>query len=150
MTASDVINSTFRIALTLMMSQQSGRNSSKWQSHKITFLFSHNNTYKYYKNTIYMQIIIISDRIWAVELSTSVVQRFRVRFSAILNCLLWVYKGKGIPIIGHGDPRGMLMQATALGRGRVASRTLGRLYPRYSFYRRLSGPQDQSGQGGVK
>ena len=40
--------------------------------------------------------------------------------------------------------------ARALGRGRVASPTLGRLYLRYSFYRRLSGPQDQSGQEGVK
>ena len=36
----------------------------------------------------------------------------------------------------------------------MASPTLGRLYPgeipRYSFYRRLSGPQDQSEQEGVK
>ena len=44
--------------------------------------------------------------------------------------------------------------ATALGRGKVASSTLGRLYPgeslRYSFYRRLSGPQDQAGHEGVK
>ena len=40
--------------------------------------------------------------------------------------------------------------ARALERGRVASPTLGRLYPRYSFYRRLSGPQDQSGHEGVK
>ena len=44
--------------------------------------------------------------------------------------------------------------ATALGRGRVASPTLGRLYPeespRYSFYMRLSGPQDQSGHEAVK
>ena len=40
--------------------------------------------------------------------------------------------------------------ATELGRGRVASLTLSRLYlgesPRYSFYRRLSGSQDQFGQ----
>ena len=38
--------------------------------------------------------------------------------------------------------------ATALGRGRVASPTLNRLYPRGKpsvlIYRRLSGPQDQS------
>ena len=40
--------------------------------------------------------------------------------------------------------------ATALGKGRVASPTLGRLYPRYSFYSRLSGPQEQSGYEGVK
>ena len=36
----------------------------------------------------------------------------------------------------------------------MASLTLGRLYPgeipRYSFYRRLSGPQGQSGHEGVK
>ena len=42
-----------------------------------------------------------------------------------------------------------IFTATALGRGRVASPTLSLLYseksPRYSFYRRLSGPQDQSG-----
>ena len=46
------------------------------------------------------------------------------------------------------------MMAKALGKGRVASPTLGCLYPRgkprYSFYRRLSGPQDQSGHEGVK
>ena len=46
------------------------------------------------------------------------------------------------------------VDATALGRGRVASQTLGCLYPeespRYSFYRRLSGPQDQSGHKGAK
>ena len=44
--------------------------------------------------------------------------------------------------------------ATAQGRGRVASPTLDRLYPeeshRYSFHRRLSVPQDQSGHEGVK
>ena len=42
----------------------------------------------------------------------------------------------------------------ALGRDRVASPTLWRLYPwgkpRYSFYSRLSGLQDQSGFEGVK
>ena len=40
--------------------------------------------------------------------------------------------------------------ATALGKGRMASPTLGRLYSRYSFYSRLSRPQDQSGYEGVK
>ena len=69
-------------------------------------------------------------------------------------------KGKGIPIIGHEGPRGdvdarvHIFTATALGRGRVASPTLSCLYPRgklpYSFYRRLSGPQDQSGHEGAK
>ena len=42
---------------------------------------------------------------------------------------------------------------TAVGRGRVARPTLGCLYhrgnPRYSFYRRLSGSQNQSGHKGV-
>ena len=32
----------------------------------------------------------------------------------------------------------------------TASPTLGRLYPRYSFYSRLSGPQEQHGYKGVK
>ena len=40
--------------------------------------------------------------------------------------------------------------ATALGKGRVASPMLGRLYPPVSFYSRLSGPQEQSGHEGVK
>ena len=47
---------------------------------------------------------------------------------------------------GDVDARIHIFTATALGRGRVANPTLGRLYPRespwYSFYRRLSGPQD--------
>ena len=51
--------------------------------------------------------------------------------------------------MGDVDARVHMFTATALGRGTVASLTLGRLYPeespRYSFYRRLSGPQDQSG-----
>ena len=40
--------------------------------------------------------------------------------------------------------------STALRRDRVASPTFGHLEPRYSVYRRLSGPQDQSGYEGVK
>ena len=52
---------------------------------------------------------------------------------------------------GCKDPH---ITATALGRGSVASHTLGRLYHeesrRYSFYRRLSGPQDPTGHEGVK
>ena len=48
------------------------------------------------------------------------------------------------------DAKVHIFTATGLGRGRVASPTLGSLYPqekppRFSFYRRLSGPQDQSG-----
>ena len=47
------------------------------------------------------------------------------------------------------DARVHIYTATALGRGRVASPTLDRLYlkesPRYSIYRRLSGSQDQPG-----
>ena len=51
----------------------------------------------------------------------------------------------------HGDvvARIHIYTATALGRGRMASPTLGRLY-RYSFYRRMSGPQDQSGHERVR
>ena len=52
------------------------------------------------------------------------------------------------------DARVHIFTAMALGRGRVASPTLGRLYPqespRYSFYRRLSEPLDQSGHEGAK
>ena len=55
---------------------------------------------------------------------------------------------------GAANARVQIDSAMALGRGRVASPTLGRLYPdestRYSFYRRLSGSQHQSGQEGVK
>ena len=40
---------------------------------------------------------------------------------------LYSGKGKGIPITGHEVH---IFTATALGRGRVASPTLGRLYPR--------------------
>ena len=40
------------------------------------------------------------------------------------------------------DARVHIFTATALGRGS--------LYPWYSFYRRLSGPQDQSGCEGVE
>ena len=47
-----------------------------------------------------------------------------------------------------------IQKAPALGRGRVASSTIGRLYPgeitRFLFYRRLNGPQDQSRHEGVK
>ena len=48
------------------------------------------------------------------------------------------------------DARVHIYTATALGRGRVARPTLGNLYARYSFYSRLSGPQEQSGYEGVK
>ena len=41
-------------------------------------------------------------------------------------------------------------QLRQLGKCRVASPTLGRLYPWYSYYSRLSGPQEQSGYEGVK
>ena len=54
----------------------------------------------------------------------------------------------------HVDARFHIYTATALGRGWVISPTLGCLYPRgetrYSFYKRLSGTQSQSGHGGVK
>ena len=55
---------------------------------------------------------------------------------------------------GDVDARVHILTATTLGRGRVASPTLGRLNPeespQYSFYRRLSGPQDQSGHERAK
>ena len=55
---------------------------------------------------------------------------------------------------GDVDARVHVFTATALWWGRVAIPTLGRLYPgeipRYSFYRRLSGPQGQSGHEGMK
>ena len=47
-----------------------------------------------------------------------------------------------------------IFTAMTLGRGRVASPMLGRLCQQgkhqYSFYRRLSGPQHQCGDEGVK
>ena len=70
-----------------------------------------------------------------------------------------VYKAKVSPLqtmksTGDVDARVDICIATALRRGRVDSPTLGRLYPgespRFSFYKRLSGPQDQSGHEGVK
>ena len=48
---------------------------------------------------------------------------------------------------GDVDTRVHIFAATALSGGRVASPTLGRLYLWYSFYRRLSELQDQSGHG---
>ena len=56
--------------------------------------------------------------------------------------------------MGDVAARVHIYKAKALGTGRVASPMLGRLYPEeepwYSFYRRQSGPQDQSGHEGVK
>ena len=67
---------------------------------------------------------------------------------------------KGIPIIGHEGPWGMWMQgctylcrlytATALGKVECLVLRSAAFTPRYSFYRRLSGPQEQSGYEGVK
>ena len=52
------------------------------------------------------------------------------------------------------DARVHIYTAMALRRGRVASPTRGGLYPQGNFlvliYRRLSGPQGQSGHEGVK
>ena len=56
--------------------------------------------------------------------------------------------------MGDVDVRVHIFIATAPGIGRVASPTLGCLYPGespwYSFNRRLSEPQDQSGHKGMK
>ena len=52
---------------------------------------------------------------------------------------------------GDVDARVHIFTATALGRGRVASPTLGPLYPRESSGTHfIGGPQDQSGHEGVK
>ena len=55
---------------------------------------------------------------------------------------------------GHVDARVHICTDMTLRRGRVASPTIGRLYSeessRYSFFRCLSGPQDQSGHEGIK
>ena len=68
-------------------------------------------------------------------------------------------EGKVFPLQAmkaHGDvdARVHIFTAKALGWGRVASPMLGRLYtgeiPRYSFYRRMSGPQGQFGHEVVK
>ena len=55
--------------------------------------------------------------------------------------------------MGNMDAKVHMFTSMALGRGRVGIPTLGRLYPGKaptSYYRRLSGPQDQSGYEGVK
>ena len=55
--------------------------------------------------------------------------------------------------MGDVDARVHIFTATALGSVRMASSTLGRLFPwkvLYSFYRRLSGSQGQSGYERVK
>ena len=46
--------------------------------------------------------------------------------------------------------QGSTYTALALGRGKVVSPTLGRLYPGYSFYSTLSGPQEQSAHEAMK
>ena len=81
----------------------------------------------------------------------------KVQFIFISNSLpsfhyYWYkYPFQNLPYV---DARVHIYAATALGRSRMSSPTLGRLYPRgrtrYSFYRRLSGPQEQSGREGVK
>ena len=74
--------------------------------------------------------------------------------------MLFKIKGKGIPITGHEGPRGMWMQGSTYSQPRQqdevgwlvlrsAAFTPGEV-PRYSFYRRLSGHQGQSGHEGMK
>ena len=69
-------------------------------------------------------------------------------------------KGKGIPFTGHEGPREMWMQRSTYSQPRHQEE-VGQLVlrsaaftpeesPRYSFYRRLSGPQDQSGHERAK
>ena len=56
--------------------------------------------------------------------------------------------------MGDVDAKVHIFAATALGRGRMASPTLGRVYsrgkPPVLILIRLSGPQDQSGHEGAK
>ena len=62
-----------------------------------------------------------------------------------------VFPLQGMKAHGDVDLRVHIYTATEIGRRRVASTTLSRFtfgeIPWYSFYRRLSGPQDQSGYG---
>ena len=62
-------------------------------------------------------------------------------------------KGNGVPITGHEGPRKCGFKGPHIhrhGRDRVACPAFGRLYLRYSFYSRLSRPQEQSGYEGKK
>ena len=69
-------------------------------------------------------------------------------------------KGKGIPITGHEGPRGMWMQVSTYSQPwqqeevgwlvLCSAAFIPEESPRYSFYRRLSVPQDQSGHEGAK
>ena len=71
-----------------------------------------------------------------------------------------LYQVKGIPITGHEGPSRMWMQGSTYSQSRhqeevgwlvLCSATFTpREIPRYLFYRRLSGPQGQSGHEGVK
>ena len=64
--------------------------------------------------------------------------------------IIILHKGKGIPITGHEGPRGMWMQGSTYSQPRhldevgwLVLRSAAftpREIPRYSFYRRLSGP----------
>ena len=52
----------------------------------------------------------------------------------------------------HGECgcKGPHIHSAAQGRGKVVGPILDCLYPWFSFYRKLNGPQDQSGHDGVK
>ena len=89
-------------------------------------------------------------------MQTVLPQNLTVNFcnACIIKC--GCKKGKGVPNTGHEGPvrdveaRVHIYTAIALGRGREAGPMLGCLYPRYSFYRRLSELQGQSEHEGVK
>ena len=62
----------------------------------------------------------------------------------------YVFPLQTMKALGYVDAGVHIFTAAALGRGRVASPMLSQLYPRYSFYRTLSGPQHQPGYEGMK
>ena len=53
-------------------------------------------------------------------------------------------------VCGCNGAHTYLYTAMALGESRMASPMLSHFTPQYSFYSRLSGPQEQSGYKGVK
>ena len=78
----------------------------------------------------------------------------------IIIIIIIIIVKKGIPITGHEGPGGMWMQGSTYSQSwhqdevgwlvlRSAAFTPGEI-PRYSVYRRLSGPQEQSVYKGVK
>ena len=88
-----------------------------------------------------------------------IISRLLILYKAF-KIRLYLGKGKGIPNTGHEGPRGIWMQGSTYSQprhyGEVGWLVLHSAaftpeeIPRYSFYRRLSGPQDQSGHESAK